>query len=260
MRSIFILIIASLLIACEKTDTAKGRIIPQDSLVNAAGVIRAYPTTVIGSVIRWKFIVDADHDKNFFDSVAGVPSGAIRVYYPTVKKINTFIASGDEQLKYYQMGASVGMSYADIFLSYLVTNGGELKGNNGKDWTRTGNVSKWDIVRDSATGLTKLNITTPNNTVVTADDYAKLTITYTGANIRFVKRQYNGLGSYYAGFYLTDYLGNIIKGKSDPNDRVVLNSNPTQQNLNCYYVQGDSSQLKIFNTTANIWLSGQFIK
>lgn len=249
-----------LLASCGKIDLTASRTIPQDSLVNAAGVIRAYPTKIVGSVIQWKFIVDADHDKNFFDSVAAVPSGAIRVYYPTVKKINTFVAVGDEQLKYYQMGASVGMSYADIYLSYLVTNGGELKGNNGKDWTKTGNVTKWDIVRDSATGLTKLNITTPNGTVVTADDYAKLSIAYTGSNIRFIKRQYSGLGSYYCGFYLTDYAGNVIKGASDVNDRVVLTSNPTQQNLNCYYVQGDSSQIKIFNSTANIWLSAQFIK
>jgi hypothetical protein len=244
--------------SCSKNDAA--RTVPQDSLVNAAGVIRAYPTTVIGSKIQWKFIVDADHDKNFFDSVAAVPSGAIRVYFPLVKKINTFLATGDEQLKYYQMGASVNMTYADLFLSTYVTNGGSLVGNNGVGWNRIGMVSIWDINRDSTTGLTRVNIKNPTFVPVVADDYAKLTITYTGTNIRFVRRVYSGLGSYNTGFYLTDYLGNIIKGKSDPLDRVVMASNPTQQNVNCYSVSGDSLQIKIFNSTANIWVSGQFIK
>jgi hypothetical protein len=259
-KIIIVSLLATSLFSCQKELALNSRIIPQDSLVVAGGVIRAYPIPVVGSIIPWAFIVDAGHDKNFFDSVKAQPSGAIRVYYPKVKKTLSFIAVGDEQLKYYQMGASVDMAWADIFVSSLVTNGGELKGNNTKDWTRTGEITKWDVVRDSTSGLTKINITTPNGTVVTADDYAKLSITYTGTNQRLIKRQYSGMGIYNVGFYLTNLNGDIIKGKSDPNDRLVLNSNPTQKNLNCYSVQGDSSQLKIFNTTANIWLSAQFIK
>jgi hypothetical protein len=230
-----------------------------DTIV-AAGVIRAYPIAVVGSKIEWRFIIDADHDKIFFDSVVAQPSGAIRVYYPTVSKIYSFIASGDEQLKYYQLGASVGMSYADVNMSQIVQNGGELRGNNTNDWSKSDGLKSWEIVRDSTTGLTKLNIKSPNGAAITANDYNRLQVTYTGNYSRLIKRVYSGLGIYTTGFYITDLQGNIITGKSDANDRVVMTANNTQQNFNCYSVQGDSSQLKVFNTTANIWLIGVFKK
>ena len=231
-----------------------------DTIVNAAGAIRAYPTNSVGSVIRWDFIVDTEHKKLFFDSVAAVPSGAIRVYYPTVKQILTFQPDGDEQTKMFDMGPTVGMSYADIFVSQKVINGGELRGNNTKDWSKSDGLKNWDIQYDTLTGLTKLNIGSPTSSVITSDDYSKLQISYTGTSLKFIKRVYSGLGIYTTGFYITDYLGVPYKGKQQSSDRVVMTTNPTIRNINCYTVSGDSSQIKFFNSTANFWLSAQFIK
>jgi hypothetical protein len=237
----------------------QNRAATSDSIIVAGGVIRAYPTNVVGSVINWKFIVDAGHDKIYFDSIVAQPSGALRVYYPTVSKIISFMIVGDEiTSKALTAGASVDMAHADIYVGQYVTNGGELKGTNTSSWNVTG-CSNWNIVRDT-TGLTKLNIGTPNSLAITANDYAKLQIVYTGQNVRFIKRVYSGLGNYYVGFYLTDYLGNIIKGNSSISDRVVVTSNPTIQNINCQKVSGDSSQLKLFTTTANFWIMAQFNK
>jgi hypothetical protein len=249
-----------LFIGCKKLDTLNSRAYVAAENIQAGGVVRAYPLNVVGSVIPWKFIVDAGHDKVYFDSVVAQPSGAVRIYYPEVDKIISFTVVGDEILsKSLTFGSSVDMKWADVFIGQYVTNGGELRGSNGNTWSITG-CPNWLINYDTTTGLTRLNIGTPNNLVVTANDYARLQIVYKGSNIRFVKWQFSALGSYNAGFYLTDYLGNIIKGKMPTSERVVVTSNPTIQNVNCYKVSGDSSQLKLFTPTANFWVSAQFIK
>lgn len=255
----YIIPLLFILVSCSKNDNL-ARTVPEDSVVNAYGVIRAYPSNKVGDTIRWAFIVDIDHDKSYFDSVSGAPSGAIRLYYKPVKKILYVGGQGDEQLNTFKVGPKVMMDHADLFLSREITNGGSLVGNNGVGWNRIGMVGIWDILRDSTTGLTRVNIKNPDFIPIVSDDYAKLAITYSGANIRFVRRVYSGLGLYNTGFYLTDFLGNIIKGKSDPLDRVVLTSNPVKQNLNCFTIQGDSLQIKIFNSTANVWVTGNFIK
>jgi hypothetical protein len=232
-----------------------------DSIIIAGGVIRGTPKNVVGSLIDWKFIGAADaHDKVWFDSVKALPSGLIRIYYPKVSKVVSFIATGDEILsKYATFGSSVDVSYADIYVGTVVVNGGEIKGNNTSSCAKGSSLGSWDVVRDS-TGLFRLNIGVITGLTMTAFDYAKLTVTYTGSNIRFVKRVFNGLGSYNAGFYLTDANGTIIKGNSDVNDRVVVSSGMTTQNVNAYKVGGDLYEYNFWRPMSNIWIMAEFKK
>lgn len=232
-----------------------------DTLIKAGGAIRGTPINVIGSLIKWDFLTESDkHKKVYFDSVKAMPNGTIRVYYKPVKRVVTFLAGGDEILsKYATVGSAVDVAWADIYVGTTVVNGGEIKGNNTASFTKGSSLGAWDIVRDT-TGLFRLNIGVVTGLTMTAFDYAKLTITYTGSNIRFVKRVFNGLGSYNAGFYLTDANGTIIKGNSDPNDRVVLSSGMTTQNVNAYRVGGDLYEYNFWRPMSNIWLSAIFIK
>jgi hypothetical protein len=236
-------------------------VLASDTVIIAAGVIRGTPQNIIGSFIDWQFIGAADsHAKVYFDSVKALPNGLIRVYYPAVSKVVSFIATGDEILsKYATFGSAVDVAWADIYVGTIVANGGEIKGNNTSSFTKGSSLGSWDIIRDT-TGLFRLNIGVVTGLTMTAFDYAKLTITYTGSNIRFVKRVFNGLGNYNAGFYLTDVNGTIIKGNSDPNDRVVVSSGMTTQNVNAYRVGGDLYEYNFWRPMSNIWLSAIFIK
>lgn len=248
---------------CQQTANVAKIVTPlTDSIIIAGGVIRGTFSNTVGTKGVWKFIGTQDgHDKVFFDSVNAQPSGVIRVYYPKVSKVVSFVVNGDEILsKYATFGSGVNDTYADIFVGQNVVNGGELKGNNTKDWVKSsGAFTLWDIVRDS-TGLTRLNINYAIGIKPTVFDYQKLAITYTGSNVRLIKRVYNFAGNYSAAFYLTDIYGNIIKGNSDVNDRVVLTSGLTTQNVNCYSTGGDLMQTYFFPAMSNIWILAEFKK
>lgn len=265
MKNLLLVLLTTLFFTnCTKQDAVLSKTVNNpDSIIIAGGLIRGTFTNVVGAKAVWKFLTPSDnHDKIWFDSVNALPNGLIRVYYPNVSRVVSFLAQGDEILgKYAKFGYSIGTSYTDIHVSEDVVNGGELKGNNTSAWTKSAGVFQyWDVARDT-TGLTRVNIGYSIGKIPTVFDYQKLVISYSGSNIRFIKRIYNNIpGNYNAAFYLTDIMGNIVKGNSDPNDRVILTSGIAVQNVNCYQTGGDLMQLSFFPPSSNISLIAQFKK
>lgn len=261
MRYISILIVASLLFSCTKTDL-QNRAATTDTLVPVAGAVIPYASPIANSLIEWKFTtLSTNHDRVNLDSVRALPNGLLRVYFPRMKRVVSWLATGDDILaKYATIGYTIDVDHADLYIGTIVSNAGEIKGNGTANWTKSERIAPWEIVRDTATGLTRLNVATSQNLFITTNDYQTFTASYTGSNLRFIKRQYSGTGAYNVGFYLTDYLGNIIKGNTDPNDRITLSCGVTNINVNCYRVGSNLYEYYFFKQQSAIIISGWMYK
>jgi len=235
-----------------------------DTVIYASGaIVPSFTTAPNGTTyIKWNFLTpSSSHKTIYFDSAIAQPNGNIRVYFPQVKEVSSFLATGDDILsKYATVGYSIATTYAELFVGTPAANAGELRGNNTALWTKSERISLWDVTRDTGTGLTRLNVITPQLLTTTTADYQSLTITYTGTNNRLIKRVYSGTGTYNVGFYLTDLQGNIIKGNSDPNDRVVVSCGMTNINVNCYRVGTNGYELNFFKPQSAIIMIGVFTK
>lgn len=234
-----------------------------DSVVIAAGVIRGNASGGGGSFITWTFLDGAtSHDKLYFTSVAGVATGAIRITYPTVSKVISFVAVPDETLAGFSMtmGATVDVDHADIFCYIPSMNGGSLTGSGGASWTKSSIISGWDVDYNSSSGLTRFNATNSDGLPSTGSDYSACQITYSGSNPYLIKRAYSALGIYNIGFYLTDILGNPVTGSTNANDVITVTTRPTRVLANGYQVSGSLFESNIWNSSSNIWIIGVFKK
>jgi len=262
MKYLSILTTIIIFCSCQKTDLSNARTTQQDTLVVAAGAIIPVVKNVANSLIEWKFTTQSSgHDRVNLDSVKALPNGNIRVYYPKVKRVVSWLATGDDILsKYATVGYTVGFDYCDMNIGTIVANAGEIKGNNTSNWTKSERLNNWDIVRDTTTGLTRLNVATSQGVLITTSDYNTFTASYTGSNIRFIKRVYSGTGNYNVGFYLTDFMGNIIKGKTDPNDRITLSCGVVNINVNAYRVGTNLYEYTFFKEQSAIIIQGYFYR
>jgi hypothetical protein len=124
------------------------------ALIHAGCALKpSWTNNTTGSSITWNIINDSEHAPQFFTSV-GLNGPFIELFYPTVKKICTFIVGVDETLQKYGVvaGATIGISSAKIQLSALYARAYFMTGN-GTGWNSSPLVSSYN----SATGSTTIS-------------------------------------------------------------------------------------------------------
>lgn len=234
-----------------------------DRLVNGetkikimAGIIRPTIPGSIGQSIKYEWLYPSTgHDTIFFSAPIEVTSTFWKIFYPTMRYVNTFIPKADDQFvaDNFTIGASVGLSDASLVPvrpQTLGGNSGYLRGN-GTTWAQNGFATA--ITFDWTSGKLSLNA----NATMHGVNYQAAQMTYEGDKPYKLVRQLSGLGSYNVAWQFQDGFGNNVSFTPQTTDIVsVMIPGFANSTMNIYNRTAATDEM-ITNTSA-VFVFGLF--
>lgn len=225
------------------------------SVVVAAGTIQS---TIVAGVVSWSFIELGGHAPVFFTAAIQSPAtpSRIRITYPTVSNVITFLAVCDETYAgFFQLsGATVDLSFADIQLAAPRNFNKNIFQGNGTTWVPLQPSITATNLPGYAVSGSRLSIISTLSPVTGLDGNAfTWDARYMGSNGRFIKPTYSGLGSFNAAYDLVDASGTLQTPQST--DYMIFDAGLLLPNeINAY--DPASPYNGVFGS--NIWIIGLF--
>lgn len=198
-----------------------------DLELGGAPIQPSFPSTTAGSTIAWAALNDPSHQKLQYAGVNGVTDGGYcEVNYDATKeKAVTFIAAPDEQCAkaLLFMGASVGVTKANIYIYRPQVYGGELTGNGTTGWNKSSRIADLDLSISGS--VIRFNL--PDAVYPTPIDYEGVSVHFQSSdNTRYgysIVRKVSGLGAYFYGFEIYDRSG-VALTTFPTTDKIIINT------------------------------------
>lgn len=232
-----------------------GAVPPIGAAVIGSGTIRP---SMVGGVVSWAFIDDAQHSPIFFTSVEQSPDTPtrIRINYPLVTKISSFMVVVDETFagQLTGVGSTVTNSWADIQIGatqrmYRMA----FQGTVGGNLQLIPSVTNW-LPDANVVGNAVAILNAPPSLEAPFNNFNVYGAYYMGPNGYFVAKITSGLGPFNTGFKIVNNVGaDIVPGV---NDFMILEvGNPVTEEINAF----DPNNPWWSQAFANFWMFGIFI-
>jgi hypothetical protein len=233
-----------------------GWITPDSNTRIYCGTFRPTSMGGYGNPIPWRWLSTSDgHELVGFTTAIDASNGGITLYYPTATYIQTFLATDDETLQYWDVfcGATVGLDSATVRASRPIINGGYLVGNGtaSPTFNQTLIVSNGTLQTSYAPTTGTVYLTSSDLTNPLANGF---TATYQGTHNYHLQRIFTGLFSANAAWVILDAGGNTVTDTLTSADVIDFTGAGNISSVPVNAVIADATSYDVYNSTfANYW-------